>query len=520
MKRRHVFALIGVMSITFVVLLILQIYWLRSAYSIKETHFNRLVNVALEELSKELETEETIVKINSEIYSVKDLHSSEALQFFDTITRKTPISQNGQSLQRQIINLPDTSFRKIFLKSVHDSSETGNYNVNMDLLKSELSKRLTNKTLFVEKIVNQLLKYDDHINKRIDTARLKKIISKQLKAQGILLNFEYGVFSGDSLTNIHSKCFNSHAPYHFFNIELYPHDVFSAKKNYLKIYLPQEKSFLIKSLFVLGSTSFLLVLVILAIFLFNLYIIIKQKRLSSITGDFVNNMTHELKTPISTINLASNLINEKIDNDKFQTSNKTTLQKYINIIIDESNRLQNQVEKVLKIALLESGSMTLNLEDIHLNNLIQEISASYEILVGNRNGKLHLDIEAENDLILGDKTHLKNIIVNLLENAIKYTSDTPEIQIKTKNPDNISIVFSIEDNGIGIDKKYQRKIFEKFYRVPTGNIHNVKGFGIGLSYVKDIILSHKGTISVKSELHKGTIFYITLPLKKTTNDGN
>ena len=164
--------------------------------------------------------------------------------------------------------------------------------------------------------------------------------------------------------------------------------------------------------------------------------------------------------------------------------------------------------------------MTLNLEDIHLNNLIQEISASYEILVGNRNGKLHLDIEAENDLILGDKTHLKNIIVNLLENAIKYTSDTPEIQIKTKNPDNISIVFSIEDNGIGIDKKYQRKIFEKFYRVPTGNIHNVKGFGIGLSYVKDIILSHKGTISVKSELHKGTIFYITLPLKKTTNDGN
>jgi two-component system phosphate regulon sensor histidine kinase PhoR len=231
-------------------------------------------------------------------------------------------------------------------------------------------------------------------------------------------------------------------------------------------------------------------------------------------------MTHELKTPISTINLASNLINEKIEKDNIKIANKTALQKYINIIIDESNRLQNQVEKVLKIALLESGATTLNLEEIHLNKLIRDILAGYEILVKNKNGKLLLDIEAQNDLILGDKTHLKNIIVNLLENAIKYTSDTPKIQIKTKNPDNISIVFSIKDNGIGIDKKYQRKIFEKFYRVPTGNIHNVKGFGIGLSYVKDIVLSHKGSITVKSELHKGTTFNITFPLKKTTNDGS
>ena len=226
--------LIGVMSITFVVLLVLQIYWLHSAYSIKKAHFNRLVNTALEELSKELETEETIIKINSEIYSVKNIHSFDALSFFDTITRKSPIIQNGQSLKRQIIDLPDTTFRKIFLKNIHDTSKTGSYDINMDRLKNEFSKRLTNKTLFVEKIVNQLLKYDDHIEKRIDSSRIRRNILKQLKKQGVTLHFEYGIFSGDSLLNIHSEKFEEQLPYHFFKIELYPHDVFSIKKNYLK----------------------------------------------------------------------------------------------------------------------------------------------------------------------------------------------------------------------------------------------------------------------------------------------
>ena len=222
-------------------------------------------------------------------------------------------------------------------------------------------------------------------------------------------------------------------------------------------------------------------------------------------------MTHELKTPISTISLASQMLH-----DNSVSNTPRTIEHVSNVILQESKRLGFQVEKVLQMAVFNEGRLKLKFKDVHLNELINNVILNFEIRVKSKNGTLTSTIAAENDLIKGDEVHITNVIFNLLDNAMKYGKDVPAIEVNTENKKDF-VVVSVKDNGIGIAKEHQAQIFERFYRVPTGNVHDVKGFGLGLSYVKKIIDSHQGKIKVESALNKGTKFMIYLPLNVKVN---
>jgi two-component system phosphate regulon sensor histidine kinase PhoR len=239
-------------------------------------------------------------------------------------------------------------------------------------------------------------------------------------------------------------------------------------------------------------------------------VILKQKRLSEVQRDFVNNMTHEFKTPIATIDVSADLIaNPKI------LVKPEAIVNYANIIKTQNNRLKSQIEKVLQMAAMDRGKLKLNKEVIDLHQLVQEAVKSFNL---KDQAEITVNLEADDTCkcVMADKVHLTNIIYNLLDNAVKYVDGYPKIKIQTHQVKN-QITLSIQDNGIGIGKEHQRKVFEKFFRVPTGNVHNVKGFGLGLNYVKQIVKAHKWKINLASEIGKGSTFTITMPIQKVNN---
>jgi signal transduction histidine kinase len=239
----------------------------------------------------------------------------------------------------------------------------------------------------------------------------------------------------------------------------------------------------------------------------------KQKRLSKVKNDFVNNMTHELKTPISTISLASQML--KDNSIPVESKNMGHIS---NIIDDETKRLSCQVEKVLKTALFNKGKIKIKPKELDVHSIIENVVKSFYIQVEQKDGNIQKSLNADNHVAKVDEVHFTNIIFNLLDNAVKYSNEAPEINIETKNSSG-NLVIGIQDNGVGIRKKDQNKIFDQFYRVPTGNRHDVKGFGLGLNYVKRMVEQHGGNISLESEYKKGTRFEIIIPLNNQQKNG-
>ena len=281
---------------------------------------------------------------------------------------------------------------------------------------------------------------------------------------------------------------------------------------HLAIYFPSQRqqAFVQMSLWLILSGIFILVVIIL--FTYIITTIIKQKKLSEMKNDFINNMTHEFKTPISTISLASEVL---LNADP--KSGLERIKRYSRIIYDENIRMRSQVDRVLQVASLDMGELELEKSDFDLHALIRDTvqNLCFEQCEDHTSVSYHLD--AERHILHGDRMHITNILINLVENAIKYSEINPVISISTVNEDG-GIIFSVEDNGIGMSQDAVRHIFDKFYRIPTGNIHNVKGFGIGLYYVKNMVERHGGHIGVKSELKKGTRFDVFLPLEEVTSD--
>jgi len=281
--------------------------------------------------------------------------------------------------------------------------------------------------------------------------------------------------------------------------------------HFFTVYFPNTKFHAINSV----DTSFspwiyviLIAVLILVFFLFSINVIVKQKRLSEVKNDFINNMTHELKTPISTIGLSAEVLmrpNSSQDKDK--------IQRYASIIYRENKRLENQVERVLNIAKLDKEQIVLKIEGFDFHDLLKDIKENFDFEEEIQKGKIELKLEASNSCINGDIIHITNVLHNLIDNAIKYCENKPLIRIRTYDETNF-LCIEISDNGIGISKENMKQIFEKFYRVPTGNVHNVKGFGLGLYYVKLIIEAHKGKIEVASNIHSGTTFTCMFSIKK------
>ncbi len=350
--------------------------------------------------------------------------------------------------------------------------------------------------------------YGSNVKPSFDSTKIYNYIQYELDRITINTPFDFALIDGYTFRKIFSTFDKINSSVHKNAYKAPVHSgFFSDEHAILLLDFPKKKSFLLKSNSKLLTFSFIFILLIAASFGASILIIFRQKKLSELKTDFINNMTHELKTPVATISLATEMLSkDKVRADEAKVAN------YNNIISDENKRLGTHIEKVLQIAQLDKEELKLKKETFDLNQTLQELLYKFQLRFDSVNATVVQDFNAERANIRADKNHIVNVFSNLLDNAIKYKKDDAlELKISTKNVKN-TIQISITDNGIGMSKTDQKKIFTKFYRVPTGNIHNVKGFGLGLSYVKTIIESHKGEIEVDSESNKYTTFTVTLPL--------
>ncbi len=273
----------------------------------------------------------------------------------------------------------------------------------------------------------------------------------------------------------------------------------------LKLIFPDKKKFIIAEMGTMFITSVLLIFIVLFLFWLTVKSLIREKTIAEHTTDFLNNMTHEFKTPLTNISLAVKMIHREAS-----VKNEEKMLHYSSIIFDENEKLKHQVEQVLSMTALEKGEIPLQQELIDFHDLINDSIKYLSLQIENKECNINVQLAAEKSIISGDKLHLRNTISNLIDNAIKYSPIKPELNIMTSNAGN-SFIFKISDNGIGIKKEFQQKVFDKFFRVPTGDLHNVKGFGLGLAYIKNIVEMHNGAIHLESEINEGTAFIISLP---------
>ncbi len=279
----------------------------------------------------------------------------------------------------------------------------------------------------------------------------------------------------------------------------------SASDLNLKLIFPDEDQFLLDEMRVPFISSVILILAVLFLSWRTILSLLKEKKISEHTTEFLNNMTHEFKTPLTNIALAGKMMNKDAN-----IKHEEKIRYYSGIILQENEKLSRQVEQVLSMTALERGEIPIHKSEVDMHELIKESLNCITVQIENKEGEIKITLDAEKFVILGDRTHLSNALCNLIDNAIKYSKDKPQLSIQTYN-EHKNIIIEISDNGIGIDKEYHSKVFEKFFRVPTGDVHNVKGFGLGLAYIKKIIELHGGTIVLDSELSKGTTFVIALP---------
>jgi len=362
-----------------------------------------------------------------------------------------------------------------------------------------------NGTLPAENPVNQLSSdyYVVNVNTIIDANVLEYYLRQEFLKVNMNLDYEYAIYDCATNKMMYGKYVSPsrHEEKPKVTVNLPRYDKFPY---YFGIHFPAKSTLLAGKMNIWIFSSAILLIVV-TFFGYALYIILKQSRLSEIQKDFVNNMTHEFKTPLSTIAISTDVLS-----DKDILDNPDTLFNYVNVIKQENTRLIGQVEKVLQMANLDRNEVKLNREKIALHDIL--INAINPMRVGYKNKIINIThhFDATNDFIFADRVHVSNIIYNLLDNAIKYSDEIADIEVNTFNK-NHNLIVSISDKGIGIEKKEQKNIFQKFYRVPTGNVHNVKGFGLGLHYVKNIVKAHRWTISLISEPGKGSTFTFQMP---------
>jgi two-component system, OmpR family, phosphate regulon sensor histidine kinase PhoR len=533
MNRKIIIGVIVLIALALAGLILVQSYWIKKALAVNQNQFDHLVNHSLLHVVNEIEKNETVTHVlhtikpsalhmkklpkgniqvivsHNEYYS----HSKYGIKNDDYIIYQSQVSNfpdSASKSQRQPV-LMDTLYpHYISDREFNDSFVFGIQAPDEEEVRLELSQAMNRKTMQVEDIVDKMMRKEINIKDRLKPEAIDQYLNMELHGHGIPLSFEYAVIDMKNNIVYHSKQFQEAPESMKFEARLFPDDVIS-KPNYLVVYFPGEKDYIYHSVGFMGLTSLILILIITLCFAMTVYIIYRQKKLSEIKNDFVNNMTHELKTPISTISLASQMLNDpSIPIESKNISHIT------GIIVNESKRLGFQVEKVLQMAIFDRGKINLKLKETDIHEFLNGIINNFNVQIKIRNGIIRQDFMAEKAFAAIDEVHFTNLIVNLFDNAVKYCNVEPDITVSTRSRKN-TIIISVRDNGIGISRDHQKRIFEKFYRVPTGNIHNVKGFGLGLSYVKLITEAHAGSIMLESEIGKGSVFNISLPLIKEEN---
>ncbi len=519
MSKKLIWALAIIMTGTVVWMIIIQASWFKTSFELRQEQFSEQVMKTLNDVVKQLDEREVMMHISNDIIA---LSFDSIPPFGNTPRPQTSDTAGGASSQRPdlvgriladsnrsstlMVRNNDSLFYQILGRGHDGRIKFDQNSMNREQFQNEVSKRVKiDKTVFVEKVVNQIIRKKVNLEDRISPKELLQMLTKAFGENGIYSSFQFAVLKEDG-----GKFFSTddyevdRSDVNYYPIELFPSDILWPKST-LKVYFPDEAKISRRSLNRQMFTSIVLVVIIMTIFLVTILIIYRQKRLHEMKTDFINNMTHELKTPIASISLASQMLKDPMVSKNDQSFNNLS-----SVIEEECKRLGSHVERVLQMATLERGQTTLKIKDVYVNDIIRRVVKSVELKLKDRGGLITCKYAAKDDLVEADEVHITNIINNLLDNAIKYTEKQPELRITTENvKDGVQI--SIADNGIGISRDDQRHIFEQFFRVHTGNVHNVKGFGIGLSYVKRTVEAHNGSIKVKSEMGKGSTFIIFLP---------
>jgi len=518
--KKWIWLLSIIMAVTMVGLIMVQYFWIKSALFVRQNQFDHMVRRALFQVINDLEIHTTWNSVSSNFiygnennnlvnsnfeYQIQSSNDTFQIKFEYDGTKG--ILKTNKSPEANLYLWSDSikDYVNIYDTIAHDKTyflnpQTGRLQVVGDDSSS--------KAVIVQAIVDKMINTEkSKLENNFDTNAWRSIIQRDLQNNGIPVDFEYMVRNADNQVIYKSKNFPKSSNEDCYEVMLFRNDFFN-KPYYLHIYFPKKTKALLGTFGPIASSSIILMLIIMGIFTGTLVIIFKQKKLGDMKNDFVNNMTHELKTPISTVLLATQMLKD----DSIPAEIKNT-PKLSQLIEDETKRLSYQVEKILQMAAFDKGHINFKIKKIDVNEIAQSVLDNFRINIQNRNGEIHLHLDAPNPEIDADEHHLKNVLFNLLDNAVKYSREKPYINITTHN-NKQGVIVSIQDKGIGMSKDDVKKIFEKFYRVPTGNRHDVKGFGLGLSYVKKVVEQHNGTIHVESTPNIGTTFKIILPFSQ------
>lgn len=529
-------------------LVALQGYWIKNAIEVQKEQFDRNVKTALMETVRKIEQEEMFYvahqrlarrdqnklitiseetrKINDDLLRKKMLEHDILLNriynetFFREFRRKIDnmgekIPENrmkateyiNEKLRRENENLKDFIKRNEPLESRYNEIRQMNSWLDSVGLGASFADEFYTAGMInldlIKGMIQDLILGERSIPDRMGHLMLDTLLSDELQNMGIQLPFQYAVEDkGEIVLASVSRPLLSDS----YRIRLFPGDSF-RNNQFLYVTFPERENFIYKNLIGLFTVSTVLVMLVGGIFYYSANSLISERRLAKVKNDFINNMTHELKTPVSSISLALEVIRDK---DVVKTEEK--MNRYLGIIGEENQRLASQIDRVLQMARLEQDQIRLSYEILDLHELLDGVIANMEVQLTWAGVHFSRDSHARHASVNGDRVHLTNIFYNLLDNALKYSKETVYLKIQTSNPDQHTIRIDVADNGIGIPSSETGRVFEKFYRVPTGDVHDVKGFGLGLSYVKNMVEMHKGSVHLKSTPGEGSVFSIYLPL--------
>ncbi len=508
------------MAIAFLGLIFMQMRWMLEAADLKKTNFNQLVRQSMTDAITRLETDE-VSSVRSQLK--EDMNF---VPLFKRNQKATATSLNDGSFLKSYddYNISiDLDMQGHFkLNTYKQDSLVSAFNGQTPIVTYSHFDPLTNAMLAMQdelrsrileqsKTLMHTMFEDLSIEQRIDQQRLDALLMNYFEERGISNSYEFAVINSSGNIVISTPGYKPTEEDELFQQRLFPNDV-HAKTHMLSVYFSDDPNYIISSLGLFVPTVFFMFMVIGISFL-TLMVVVHQRKLDVIKNDFISNMTHEFKTPISTISLAAQMLK-----DAGISISQKSLQHVSGIIYDECKRLSYQVEKILQMSAFERGKASLKLEELDVNEIVSKVVNSFQLKVESAQGTIEETLDAKQSIAMLDNVHFTNVIFNLLDNAFKYRREAPHLYVRTRNRNN-GIIISIKDNGLGISKDNLSRIFEKFYRVPTGNVHDVKGFGLGLAYVKKIIEDHGGQITVESELNVGTKFDIYIPLKKVSRNG-
>ena len=518
MNKRLFPLLIGLMSLALLGIVFVQGYWISNAFSTKEEQFTLGVRQLLIDVARQIQLRETEgyyqlysglvdsidapenINVTELIYRIVNEDKNETVIFSDGIIEED-YKLSSYFFESEFDSI---AFKKItnqktttkIINSLDDQGQVTQTIVDFDRLRDFERKQ------FEEAVSNIASRMPLH--NRVGAEEVQRLIESEAAERGIKSKFEFAIYSNNLATKVRSKYFQLN-PQSTYGVPLFVNDTFETQYQLFVNFSDKNKEIL-NSLLGMALLSLIFTAIIIVTYSNTLSQLLRQRQISRIKTDFINNMTHEFKTPIATINLALDAMkNPKVADDK------EFIARYLKMIRDENRRMHAQVENVLRISKLERNQLDLPKARIKLHEIIEDAMSHVNLMVDNRLGQIKTHFDASKSSVLGNELHLTNVMVNVLDNAIKYSEEAPEIEISTENVKN-TIILKVTDNGIGMSKAAQKRIFEKFYRESTGDIHNVKGHGLGLPYVKRILDDHNAEIFVESEKGKGSTFIIKFDL--------